>query len=159
MTNYVTADQDNPPLAVTTKREDDKVIVAFEQDKAVISVHSPRGIGQAIIQRSDNKWPTRVMLRLHLKGLEKFKVTSGNVTLEAALSSQDGKVRLWKDYNEDEPIDAKHPYWMKIRMVGNDGKPVKTIPLKDGYFEIHFPKAIFDDNPNSISLNWIDFYR
>jgi len=75
------------------------------------------------------------------------------------LSSQDGKVRLWKDYNEDEPIDAKHPYWMKIRMVGNDGKPVKTIPLKDGYFEIHFPKAIFDDNPNSISLNWIDFYR
>ena len=81
------------------------------------------------------------------------------ITLEAAVSSQDGKVRLWKDGKEDSPLDSKHPYWMEIRMVGKDGKPVKTIPLKDGYFEMQLPKALFEDNPKSITLNWIDFYR
>ena len=95
--NCVTACEDDPVFKITTKRDDDKVEVAFEQDKAVVSVHSPLGISQAIIKRSDDKWPNSVKLRLHLKGLENFKVTNGNVTVEAALSSQDGKVRLWKD--------------------------------------------------------------
>ena len=159
MMNCVSACEDDSPFNITTKRDDDKVEVAFEQDKAVISVHSPSGISQAIIERSDNKWPTNVMLRLHLKGLEYFKVTNGNVTVEAALSSQDGKVRLWKDNAETQLLDAKHPYWMEIRMVGKDGKSARTIPLIDGYFELQLPKALFEDHPNSITLNWIDFYR
>lgn len=48
---------------------------------------------------------------------------------------------------------------MNIRMVGNDGKPAKTIPLKDGYFEMQLPKAFIEENPKSITVNWIDFYR
>jgi len=100
-----------------------------------------------------------VVLLLHLKGLETFKVTNGNVTLEAALSSQDGKVRLWKDDKEDPSLDAKSPYWMEIRMVGKNARPVKTIPLKDGYFEMQLPQTLFEDNPKSITLDWIDFYR
>jgi hypothetical protein len=30
---------------------------------------------------------------------------------------------------------------------------------KDGYFEMALPKAFFEGNPKSITLNWIDFYR
>ena len=99
------------------------------------------------------------MLRLHLKGLENFKVSNGIITLEAAVSSQDSIVRLWKDGKEDSPLDSKSPYWMEIRMVGNDGKPTTSIPVTDGYFEIQLPKALFEDNPKSITVNWIDFYR
>ena len=44
-------------------------------------------------------------------------------------------------------------------LTDSDGKPVKTIPLKDGYFEIQLPKALFEDNPKSITVNWIDFCR
>jgi hypothetical protein len=44
-------------------------------------------------------------------------------------------------------------------MVGSDGKPAKTIQLKDGYFELQLPNAFFGGNPKSITLNWIDFYR
>jgi len=159
LSNIVTAYGDDPRFRITTKREDDKVEVTVEKDKAAISIRSPFGISQAIIERHENRWPTSVMLRLHLKGLENFKVTNGNVTLEAALSSQDGKVRIWKDSMEDQSLDARHPYWMDIRMIGKDGKPVKTIPLKDGYCEIQLPKALFEDNPKSITVNWIDFYR
>lgn len=43
--------------------------------------------------------------------------------------------------------------------VGKDGEPVKTIPLEDGFFEMQLPKVLFEDNPKSITLNWIDFYR
>ena len=44
-------------------------------------------------------------------------------------------------------------------MVGSDGKPARTIPLKDSYLELQLPEAFFEGNPKSIPLNWIDFYR
>lgn len=147
------------PFQITTKRDTDKVEVKVEKDKTVLSLHSPFGISQAVIERTGEKWPITVMLRLHLKGLESLRVTNGNVTLEAAVSSHDDTQRLWKDGKEDSPLDANSPYWMEILMFGGDGKPAKTIPLKDGYFEMQLPKAFFEDNPKSITVNWIDFYR
>ena len=159
MPNCVTAYGDDPPFRITTKRDDDQVEVRIDKGKAHFSIQSPFGISKAIIERSGDNWPTSVTLRWHLKGLENLKVTNGKNTLEASVSSQDGKVRLWKDGKEDSPLDSKHPYWMEIRLIGTDGKPVKTIPLTDGYFEMQLPKALFADNPKSITLNWIDFYR
>jgi hypothetical protein len=150
---------EDPQFKITTKRDNDKVEVKVENDKSVFSVHSSFGISQTVIERTDENWSDTVMLRLHLKGLENFKVSNGIITLEAAVSSQDSIVRLWKDGKEDSPLDSKSPYWMEIRMVGNDGKPTTAIPSKDGYFEIQLPKALFEDNPKSITVNWIDFYR
>jgi hypothetical protein len=146
---------------ITTKRKDDSVEVKVEKDKAVFSVKSPFGISQASIEREGEKWPTAVVLRLHLKGLESFRASNGKVTLDAAVSMQDGKpkVRIWKDGKEDAPLDEKSLFWMAIRMVGGDGKPATEIPLKDGYFEMALPKAFFEGNPKSIKVNWIDFYR
>ena len=147
------------PFKITTKRDNDKVEVKVENDKSVFSVHSPFGISQAVIERADENWLDIVMLRLHLKGLENFKIRNGEITIEASRSSQNGQVRLWKDGKEDSLLDSKSPYWTEIRIVGKDGKPVTTIPLDDGYFEIQLPKALFEDNPKSITVNWIDFYR
>ncbi len=155
-----TAD-DTPPFKITTKRDNDRVEVKSEKDKATFSVHSPFGISNAVIERKGEKWPDAVVLRLHLKGLENFKATNGTVKLEGSASLQEGKplVRLWKDGKEDAPLDAKSAYWMDIRMIGGDGKLTKTIPLKDGYFEMQLPKVFFEGNPQSVTVNWIDFYR
>ena len=155
------ADDAAPKFKVTTKRTDDTVEVRAEKDRAVFSVKSPFGISQAVIERADEKWPEAVVLRLHLKGLESFRASNGKVTLDAAVSIQDGKpkVRLWKDGKEDAPLDEKSPFWMDVRMLTGDGKPAKELPLKDGYFEMALPKAFFEGNPKSITLNWIDFYR
>ena len=57
------------------------------------------------------------------------------------------------------PGREKTPFWTDIRIVGGDGKPAKELPPKDGYFEVALPKAFFEGNPQSITLNWIDFYR
>ena len=153
---------DEPPkFKITTKRKDDAVEVRAEKDRTVFSVKSPFGISQAVVERKGEKWPEAVVLRLHLKGLENFRASNGKVTLDAAVSVQDGKpkVRLWKDGKEDAPLDEKSPFWMDIRILTGEGKPAKELPLKDGYFEMALPRAFFEGNPKSITLNWIDFYR
>ena len=157
-----TAAADDPtPFSVTTKRADDRADVKVEKDKLIVSVQSPFGISHAVIERKGETWPDAVVLRLHLKGLENFKVTSEKVKLEGSASLQDGKpqVRLWKDGKEDAPLDAKSPYWMEVRIVGGDGKAAKEIPVKGGYFEMPLPRAMFEGNPRTITVNWIDFYR
>lgn len=146
-----------PQFKITTKRDNDKVEVQIENGRATLSIQSPFGISQAVIERLDETWPNAVMLQLHLKGLSNFKVTNGKVTLEAAGAGH-GE-RQWKDGKDDSPLDFKSPYWMEIRMVGDDGKEATTIPLKDGYFEIQLPKALLEVNPKSVTVNWIDFYR
>ena len=61
---------DESSFKITTKRDDDRIEVTARNDKAVISVHSPFGISQAVIERSNEQWPDTVILCLHLKGLE-----------------------------------------------------------------------------------------
>lgn len=150
-----------PQFKFTTKRESDRVEVLVEMNKTVFSIHSPFGIGETTIKRTDDKWPEAVALRLHLKGLEGFRISNGKFTLNAAASSQDNKrrVRQWKDGNEDSLLDSQSPFWMEICPVGGDGKPAEDLSPKDGYFDMQLPKAFFAGNQNSFTVNWIDFYR
>ena len=167
MTSFAAAGGDADPkkqagkFQITTKRADDTVEVRVEKGRTVFTVKSPFGISQAVIERQEDTWPKAVVLRLHLKGLSSFRASNGKTTLGAVASIQDGKlqVRLWKDRNEDDRLDEKSPFWLDVRIVGGDGKPAKELPLKDRYFEVALPKALFEGSPKSITLNWIDFYR
>jgi hypothetical protein len=157
----MTAADDSPPFEITTRRDNDRVDVKTETSNTIFSIQSPSGISHAVIERAGEKWPDAVLLRLHLKGMESFKITSGKLKLEGSVSLQGGKpvVRFWKDGQEDTSVDAKSPYWLDVRILGGDGQPAKEFPLQDGYFEIALPQAFFEDNPKSITVNWIDFYR
>ena len=153
--------KDAAKFKITTRRKDDAVEVQGDKDRTVFDVTSPFGISHAVIEREGDEWPKAVVLRLHLTGLSSFRAENGKVRLDAAVSMDEGqaKVRMWKDGKEDAPLDEKDAHWTDIRIVGGDGKPAKELPLKDGYFEVALPKAFFDGNPQSITLNWIDFYR
>lgn len=155
----IAASDDRPSFKITQKKPDDTVEVRADKDKATFIVESPSGISQAVIVRQDEAWPKTIILRLHLKGLESFPVSNGKVKVDAAVSSQTGKVRIWKDGKEDIPLDEKSPFRTEIRIVGSDGKPSREIPLKDGYFEVTLPRAFFEVNPKTITVAWIDFYR
>ena len=66
MSNAVTAWDDKPPtFKITTKRDTDKVEVKIEKDQTVFSIHSPLGISEAVIERTQEKWPEGMVLRLH----------------------------------------------------------------------------------------------
>jgi len=153
------AEGDSPRFKITTKKQDDTVEVRADNDKTLFVVKSPFGISEAVIERQDEAWPKVVMLRLHLKGLESFRVSNGKARLDAAVSSQTGKVRIWKDGNEDAPLGEKSPFWTDIRIVGGDGKPAQELPLKDRYFEVTLPRALFEVSPKAIKVGWIDFFR
>ena len=155
----VGASYDQPKFKITTKKPDDTVEVRPDKDKTLFIVKSPSGISQAVIERQDDTWPKVVVLRLHLKGLESFRIANGKIRLDAAVSSQNGKVRLWKDGKEDAQLDEKSPFWADVRIFGGDGKPVREPPLKYGYFEVTLPRAFFEGNPQTITVGWIDFYR
>jgi hypothetical protein len=146
---------------ITTRRMDDDIQVQVDKFKTVFAVRGPVGISNADIERLGNKWPETVMLRLHLKGLESLRASNGLVTLDATISTAEGKptVHLWKGGIENTELDEKNPFWMDIRILTEDGKFAKAIPVKDGYFEITLPKAFLDSNPKSITVRWIDFYR
>src|SRR5262249_38600854 len=75
---------------ITTKRADDTVGVRVEKGRTVFSVKSPFGISQAVIERQEDTWPKAVVLRLHLKGLERFRASNGKATLNAVASIQGG---------------------------------------------------------------------
>ena len=157
----VTAGDPPSKFKITTKKKDDTVEVRADKDKALFVVKSPFGISQVVIERQDEKWPKAVAFRLHLKGLENFRVSNGTAMLDAAAGIQDGKpkVRQWKDGKEDAPLDEKSPLWMDVRILGADGKAAKSLPLKDGCFQVTLPTAFFEGNPKAITVNWIDFYR
>jgi hypothetical protein len=153
----------DPPgkFRITSKKKDDSVEVRADKDKTVFVVTSPSGISQAAIERLDEAWPKTVVIRLNLKGLESFRINNGKATLDGAVSLQEGtpKVRLWKDGKEGAPLDAKSPLWTDIRILGGDGKPAKSLPLKDGYFEVALPKALIEGNPKALTVSWTDFFR
>ena len=159
--NVAAADDKPPQFKITTKRENDQVDVQLEQAKAVLSIRSPFGISQALVERVGEQWPELVVLRLHLTGLEKFQVVAGKTSLSASVSSVNAtpRVRVWQADHEDTPLDSDHPLWLNLRQLDSAGKPTREIPLRDGCFEIALPKALFKDNPKSFTLNWIDFYR
>jgi hypothetical protein len=158
MSSAAAAD-DSSTFKITTKRVNDTVEARADKAKATFTVKSPSGISQMVIERTDDKWPDAVVLRLRFNGLEFFQVTNSKVTLNVSVSTQNGKARLWKDGQENTLLDAKSPYWMHVRMIGGDGKPSQAIPLKDGYFEMKLPKAFFEGNPKALTVDWIDFYR
>lgn len=139
--------------------EEQRVVAQFEPDQATYTIHNPTGIGKTSIAKPAAGWPKTVTLRLRLKGLESFALSNGKTRLEGSVSSQDGTARVWKDGQEDKPLDAKSPYWLAVRRLDRAGKPAAGNAAADGSFELRLPPAFLKENPATITVNWIDFFR
>lgn len=150
-----------PELKVVTKRADDKIEVTRNDEQTILSVRCPSGIGSGVVSRLSDLWPKRVILRLHLNGLEGLKVSSNNIELAAEVAGTDNKKFLYltKRANQSSEPRTTKLADSEIRAFSKDGKPSEVIPLKDGYFEVRLPTELFADNPESFTINWIDFYR
>lgn len=150
-----------PKFKVVAKRADDRIEITSKDEATTFSVRSPSGIGSGTISRLTRKWPERMMLRLHLKGLEGLKISNGKMELVAEVAGPNNQrfLHVTKDANqrlESEPTKLAE---CAIRAVGKDGKPSTEIPLINGFFEVRLPQELFTTNPESITLNWVDFYR
>ena len=149
-----------PVFAVTAKNRDDQVNVQYVDGITVIDVQSPTGIGWAKFELESGGKPENVVLRLHLKGLEGFRLISNQAIIAASASSSGSfsinnqQVNLSGSEYSISPID---PLWMKIEIVS--GQANKKIPLEEGHFEITLPKEFIQIAGNAFEIQWIDFYR
>lgn len=144
-------------LRATAKGDGNAIRVRARDDVGYLVVRSRKGIGSAEVGRVGAKWPAKVVLQLHLKGLENLSVTSGKDVLRVAVSSTKGnpiRVSLIQDSKEVK-VEKESVYWSAPTMVAKE----KRIPLVDGYFEFVVPAKLLEGNPQQIKIEWIDFYR
>jgi hypothetical protein len=132
-------------------------IEAVAQDSAVLfEVKSGFGIGSGKIKLVEGNWPKKVLVRLHLAGLEGFRVSNGKKILEG--------------FHMSNKSNGDRKEELKIRMLDAKGKPVegkyllKSLgPNKfkriEGYYEATIPKSLLTEDTKEIEIRWVDFYR
>lgn len=151
---------ETPTFEITSKVAG-TVKVTEEDGATVVTIQGGNGIGNATIRRSAAQWPTKFVVRARLGGLEHFAITSGGVKLAASALSHSGNMQLlhlWTDGKEGPQLGKDSKFWMEIRTLDADGKPVQGLPPKGGCFEMTIPTALLGD-AKEVRLDWIDFYR
>jgi hypothetical protein len=152
-----------PDFEVTCKRDDDRVEVAMEAGRTIVTVASPRGIGAATIQRRQSHWSAAVVLRMRLRGLESLTIAADQVTLGVSVSSSPphtARLHLSQTGQQQEKaIDRNSRYWTEARVLDANGKPARGLPSEGGCFELQLPAELLARNPKVIEIRWIDFYR
>jgi hypothetical protein len=160
--SWASASRADEPLRIDAKGGEVRVEVA-DGGAAVLHIASPGGIGRATVERTGDHWPMRIVLRLHLKGLESLYVEAGDAALEVSVPSSPphtprAGLRRAGD-NDAAPIDKDSPYFPETRVVPANGEAGGKIPLEGGYFQVSLPAKLLEGNPRAISIRWIDFFR
>mgnify|MGYP001171883660 FL=1 len=121
-----------------------QIKVAHQGDTTIFHVTDKFGIGSAAIKLAAGKWPKKVLVRLHLAGLEGFGLTIG----KKVLTRSDLKVRM---------LDAKgKPLPGRYLLKSTGPNASKRIA---GYYEVELPATLLTAAVKEIKLSWVDFYR
>ena len=140
----------------------DRIEIQNQEESTLIDVQSPTGIGSARFELEEGDMPARLVVRLHLGGLEDFRISSssGETTIAASFSTSE----VFNRYNQriilsgrEFPITPLHPLWLEMRVVSEEA--ARSVPLKEGYFEITLPAKFLEEAVGSFEMRWIDFYR
>jgi hypothetical protein len=142
-------------------KEPGTVTISSEGNQATMLIRGGRGIGRATIQAANKKFPTKVILRYQLKGLENLVLTKGEVKLTASVSSSGDHPRsllLTRAGKEQAALTKESQFWMTISIYDSEHKLIDTLPSQDGYFQMIIPQALLQGE-NPLEIEWIDFYR
>lgn len=136
---------------------------AEESPQTFLEIRSERGIGSCTVHRTTDHWPSKLTLRLPLRGLEQLAVQNGDSKWIGSVSSSDRMVRWNRKTGQERetPMRATDSEWCMLRRVSAEGasKPIR-VPLSEGeYWEMTIPSVWLNDNPSSIRIDWVDFFR
>ncbi|HET6821255.1 MAG TPA: hypothetical protein VFH34_01335 [Anaerolineales bacterium] len=145
-----------PEFIVITKNPEDQVDIQTENGAAQIDIQSPTGIGAASFELVSGTMPENITLRLHLTGLEGFRLTSARDQISASVSGEaNANTQMILSSGAESPLSPGDPLWIKIEIASSD----KNIPLEPGYFEITVPHEFIRSAGTTFEIEWIDFYR
>jgi len=124
-------------------------------DSVVFDVTDQFGIGGGAINLVEGQWPKKVLIRLHLTGLEGFGVTVGGEIFSG--SYHEGNLPPRKDRLQTRMLDAKgNPLKGRYLLKATGPNASKRII---GYYEAEVPQSVFKSGAKKIDLSWVDFYR
>lgn len=158
-------------VVAKTDRLGDLVSLTTEKSGTAFAITSRSGIGGATLTRSHERWPDPLLLRIHLTSLEQLSIAAGATTLSLSVPNHGDKLKPLVSVviasqalqpaaaDAEEAIDDRHAMWPDIRRFDAAGKPIDKVGPHDGWFEVRVPPALLADNPKSLAIRWIDFYR
>jgi hypothetical protein len=162
----LTACQARPAQAVVTAtptRLDTRIEVTQTPTQTLLDVVSPSGIGEADVRLTEGTRPARLVLRLHLRGLEQFRLIYGDTIITAAVASV-GKPVISQQRGSiaaptsEEALSASSHFWLPMRLV-TDAAAQARIPLENGFFELEAPSDFLTGEVRAFRFEWIDFFR
>jgi hypothetical protein len=138
---------DKPTVKVVAERKGDTCTATMSMGEAHIDVRSESGIGLARITRlDDSPWPKKIVVHLHLKGLEGFTAGSDLLRLHGALGFPELEAFAAGDHGAFFRVEVKPEYAMPIRR-GKDA------------IEVELPQVLLDPDAKTLYIQWVDFYR
>ena len=150
------------PLFAEQGQGSNTVVCTQTNGSLVIDIQSPTGIGATLVDRPGTAWPTQVVARLHLRGLEEFKIKAGDEDMRVAVQSHGTMIVLQEHRsgtNEFVKVrSVKSPHRASVRIVTPPGTPA-VLPLESGWFDVVIPQPMFMDKPSKLELRWVDFFR
>lgn len=125
------------------------------KDSVVFDVTDQIGIGGGAINLIEGRWPKKVVIRLHLTGLEGFGVTVGGEIFSGSYHGENFTPR--KDRLQTRMLDAKGNL-LKGRYLLKSTGPNSQKRIV-GYYEAQVPQSALKSGAKKIDLSWVDFYR
>lgn len=157
--NACVALQINKPIyKITTHDDFDKLGYQWSEDTVYFFLSSDKGVGHAEVTRTGGAVPNHIVFNIYFKGLENFSITYGQTQGQVSITSVTAPALV-----ESGPVNGKllpvtsdsSPFWMPVRIVAS----MPSIPMTNGYFEVTAPPDMISTNPESFTINWVDFYR
>ena len=149
-----------PALRATVEGDGNLVNISPSGDLVVVDVHSPSGIGTATVDWVSGPAPANIIVRLHLRGLESFRLAFDHTVIAAEVSSDEHHnifQRVELPDGSTQPIASDSPHWLDIQ-IDPTSTPLATLP-QPGSFAIRLPHGIVNEQRHTFTLRWIDFYR
>jgi len=107
-----------------------EIHISIVNNESLIEISSQSGIGHGVIKLIQGDWPEMVTVRLYLKGLEGFTVSSEQITIDKSI--------------------------MPVSAFDNNGRlyEKKYLLNKRGYYEVKLPDKLFTIGIKKISVCW-----
>ena len=132
-----------------------QIKATLSKDSVVFDVTDQFGIGGGVINLVEGSWPKKVLIRLHLTGLEGFRTTIEGKTFTGSYHGENTPPR--KDRLQTRMLDAKgNPLKGRYLLKSTAPNASKRII---GYYEAEVPQSVFKSGAKKIDLSWVDFYR
>ncbi len=142
-------------IVVTLDKQGDTAESQVVDGRAIIDVTSERGIGGLQARLLSGEWPDEVIVRLHLKGLERLEIGYDQYLVASGVSSTSQPAPLPTVYAIDDTnqatvvVDAGADFYPTIDVIPEEGSQA-SIPLQNGYFEISLPPNFFVGRPQCV---------